>query len=64
MADSLLKRITKNAENFGNREALAFLGSGANGGVVEKTFSYDGIASETDELALNLLSSGLKKGDL
>ncbi len=64
MTDSLLSRIANNSKAIGNKVALSFLGSGANGGVIENSFTYHDIASETDKLALNLISSGLKKGDL
>jgi acyl-CoA synthetase (AMP-forming)/AMP-acid ligase II len=64
MVDSFLSRIEYNANSLGKKEALTFLGSGANGGVIENRFTYDDIANETDVLAMNLLSSGLQKGDL
>ncbi len=64
MADSLLKRLEKNVAKSPDKDALTFLGSGPNGGVIEKKLTYADIEKCTNDLALNLLSSGLKKGDL
>ena len=64
MVDSLLNRIEINSKSHGDKDALTFLGSGPDGGVVESRLTYSDIASETDLLAINLLSNGLKRGDL
>ncbi len=64
MPDSLLKRLEKNATKSPDKDVLAFLGSGPNGGVIENKLTYSDIEKGTNDLALNLLSSGLKKGDL
>jgi hypothetical protein len=64
MSDSLLKRLAKNSKSLSKIDALTFLGSGANGGVIENSFTYSDVANETDTLAANLISSGMKKGEL
>eukprot|EP00551_Chaetoceros_affinis_P009322 CAMPEP_0203663112 /NCGR_PEP_ID=MMETSP0090-20130426/827_1 /ASSEMBLY_ACC=CAM_ASM_001088 /TAXON_ID=426623 /ORGANISM="Chaetoceros affinis, Strain CCMP159" /LENGTH=772 /DNA_ID=CAMNT_0050525981 /DNA_START=142 /DNA_END=2460 /DNA_ORIENTATION=- len=62
--DPLLARLEKNVKKSPTKEALTFLGSGSNGGVVESKFTYKEIWDETDNLAENLLESGMKQGDM
>ncbi len=62
--DPLLARLEKNVKKSPTKEALTFLGSGPNGGVVENKFTYKDIWDETDTLAENLLESGMKQGDM
>lgn len=62
--DPLLARLEKNVKKSPTKEALTFLGSGPNGGVVQTIYTYKDIWDETDTLAANLLESGMKQGDM
>lgn len=62
--DSLLQRLEGNVSKSPQKQALTFLGAGSNGGVIESKFTYQDIWDETGILAENLISSGIKKGDM
>lgn len=64
MQESLIQRLHSNATKLPNKVALTFLGSGPNGGVVENSYTFREIQDRTDDLARDLLNSGLKKGNL
>lgn len=64
MADLLLKRLAENVSKNPSKIALNFLGPGANGGKLETQLTYQQVEDETNNLAMNLLNSGLQKGDL
>jgi len=64
MATPLLEQIATNAAKTPDKLALAFLGSGPNGGVLEKEMKYQDVMKQTNDLAANLLGKGLVKGDL
>ena len=64
MADLLLKRLEEIVSKNPSKIALSFLGPGANGGKLETQLTYQQVEDETDNLAMNLLNSGLQKGDL
>jgi acyl-CoA synthetase (AMP-forming)/AMP-acid ligase II len=64
MVDSIIHRLAQNAKKQPKKDALTFLGSGPNGGTVEQIFTYNDIEKKTNQLALDLLSAGLSKGDL
>ena len=61
---SLLQRLTEHAKATPKKKALTYVGSGQNGGVVEKEYTYLDVMKETDQLTMHLLQKGLKKGDL
>ena len=62
--DSLLSRLEKNVTKTPTKDALTFLGSGPNGGVIEAKFTYQDLWDETENLALHLMESGIKRGDM
>lgn len=62
--DTLLGRLEKNVSKLPDKQALAFLGSGSDGGVIEAKLTYKDVWDETMMLAENLLTSGMKKGDM
>ena len=64
MVDSLLTRLEDNVTKSPKKEALTFLGSGLNGGVIETKLTYENVWQQTEVLALNLLESGIKQGDM
>eukprot|EP00554_Chaetoceros_debilis_P015284 CAMPEP_0194124154 /NCGR_PEP_ID=MMETSP0150-20130528/57438_1 /TAXON_ID=122233 /ORGANISM="Chaetoceros debilis, Strain MM31A-1" /LENGTH=762 /DNA_ID=CAMNT_0038817741 /DNA_START=36 /DNA_END=2324 /DNA_ORIENTATION=+ len=64
MADLLLKRLEEIVSKNPSKIALSFLGPGANGGKLETQLTYQQVEDETNNLAMNLLNSGLQKGDL
>ena len=69
---SLLDRLASHAQSSPDKTAFTFLGSGPNGGKVERTLTYRQLADETDRVASSLVGTaatntggvGLKKGDV
>lgn len=61
---TMLERLAEHAKATPTKKALTYLGSGPDGGVVDKEYTYQDVVKETDQLALYFLQKGLKKGDL
>lgn len=67
---SLLERLAGHVQTCPDKIAFTFLGSGPNGGKVERTLTYRHLADETDRVASSLVAAaatggvGLKKGDV
>ena len=61
---TLLQRLAEHANATPKKKALTYVGSGKDGGVVDKEYTYQEVVNETDQLALYFLQKGLKKGDL
>ena len=71
---SLLDRLASHAQSSPDKTVFTFLGSGPNGGKVERTLTYRQLADETDRVASSLVGPaatstniggvGLKKGDV
>ncbi len=62
--DSLLARLEENVSKTPTKDALSFLGSGKDGGVIEAKFSYQDLWDETENLAVHLMETGVKRGDM
>lgn len=62
--DLLLKRLSENASKTPNKAAFTFIGSGLDGGRVQKSYTYSSLEVETSTLAERLVNEeGLKHGD-
>ena len=61
--DLVLDRLAQNVSKYSSKKLFSFLGSGADGGKVQKSFTYESFSSETSKLAQRLHESGLKRGD-
>lgn len=61
--DSLLDRLATNAAKNPEKQAVAFLQPGKNGGKVQKSLTYGQLVKETDRIARLLLSNNVKPGD-
>ena len=59
----LLDRLASNTAATGSKTAITYLGSGPNGGKVERKVTYAELEQKTIGLAHKLLRSGLKQGD-
>ncbi len=62
--DSLLDRLEENVSKTPTKDALTFLKSGANGGIIEAEYTYKELWDETEKLALHLVESGVQRGDM
>lgn len=61
--DLVLDRLAQNVSKYSSKKLFSFLGSGADGGKVQKSFTYESFSNETSKLAQRLHESGLKRGD-
>ena len=61
--DLVLDRLAQNVSKYSSKKLFSFLGSGPDGGKVQKSFTYESFSSETSKLAQRLHESGLKRGD-
>lgn len=61
--DLLLDRLKGHTDQQPNKGVFSFLGSGLDGGRVQKAYTYSELAQETTALAHRLLASGLSPGD-
>jgi acyl-CoA synthetase (AMP-forming)/AMP-acid ligase II len=61
--DLLLDRIEQNAAKCPTKTAVTFLTSGPDGGKVEKSLTYQELATKLQVVASRLLSEGIQPGD-
>lgn len=62
-SEPLLDRLEKNIEKYAEKQALAFLLPGADGGKIQKKLTYAQLDSEINSVRGLLHSKGIKQGD-
>lgn len=61
--DFLLDRLSIHAKEQPDKKVFSFIGPGIDGGRIQKSYTYNELATETSRVAHVLLSSGLAAGD-